>query len=179
MVALPVLVAEFFIRNNYRELTAGQTLIMFPTLDGPGHMPDPAWRPGNFPGTNLAQARQFVPEFQLPEGNREAQENHEEEAKRDANEKGEPKQIRETKHKRGGEILLILKYVTPEQISLRSSRNEMLVFRLSAEAFRRSEFKYDLMVEAKKAGKVEVKGYVIPFLAPIAGQEFSVKAATR
>jgi hypothetical protein len=55
----------------------------------------------------------------------------------------------------------------------------MLVFRLSAEAFRRSEFKYDLMVEAKKAGKVEAKGYVIPFLAPIAGQRFTVKAATR
>ncbi len=177
IVALPVVVGEFFIRNNYRELTAGQTLIMFPTLDGPGHIPDPEWRPGNFPATNLAQARQFIPEFQLPQGNREAQEEREEEAKPEANEKGEPKEKREEKI--GGEILLVVKNVTPEQISLRSSRNEMLVFRLSDEAFRRGEFKYDLMVAAKKAGKVEVKGYVIPFLAPIAGQEFSVKAAAR
>jgi hypothetical protein len=47
---------------------------------------------------------------------------------------------------------------------------------LSDESFRRGEFKYDLVVEARKAGKVEVKGYVIPFLAPIVGQEFSIKA---
>ncbi len=65
----------------------------------------------------------------------------------------------------------------PDQISLRSSKNEMLVFHLSDESFRRGEFKYDLLIEAKKAGKVQVKGYVIPFLAPIAGQEFNAKVA--
>ena len=53
----------------------------------------------------------------------------------------------------------------------------MLVFHLSDESFRRGEFKYDLLIEAKKAGKVQVKGYVIPFLAPIAGQEFNAKVA--
>ena len=47
---------------------------------------------------------------------------------------------------------------------------ETLVFRLRDEAFRRGEFRYDLLVEVKTAGKVEVKGYVIPFLAPIAGK---------
>jgi hypothetical protein len=166
MVALPVVVGEFLIRNNHRELAAGQTLIMFPTLDGPGDIPDSEWRPGNFPATNLAQARELVPEFQLPE------ENHEAEARQESGEQGELKQKRE---KQEGEILLVVKNVTPEQISLRSSTNEMLVFRLSEEGFRRGAFKYDLMVEARKSGKAEVKGYVIPFLAPIAGQEFSVK----
>lgn len=179
VVALPVVVGEFFIRNNNRELTAGQTLIMFPTLDGPEHIPDREWRSGNFPATNLTQARQFIPEFQLPQGNVEAQEKRENDAEREANQKEEPREKREAEEKKGGEILLVVKNVTPEQISLRSSRNEMLVFHLSDEAFRRGEFKYDLVVEAKKAGKVEVKGYVIPFLAPIDGQEFSVKAASR
>ena len=59
---------------------------------------------------------------------------------------------------------------------MRSSKNEMLVFHLGDEAFSRGEFKYDLLVEARKAGKIDVKGYVIPFLAPVAGQEFPVKA---
>jgi hypothetical protein len=177
VVALPVVVGEFSIGNNHRELTAGQTLIMFPTVEGLGDIPDPEWRPGNFPATNLAQARQFIPEFQLPQGNHEAQEKREEEAKREANEKGEPNEKREDEE--GGEILLIVKNVMPEQISLRSSSNGMLIFHLSHEAFRRGEFKYDLVVEARKAGKAEVKGYVIPFLAPIAGQEFNVKVAAR
>jgi hypothetical protein len=87
--------------------------------------------------------------------------------------------IFEKEKKQEGEILLVVQNLAPEQISLRSSRNEVLVFHLSDEAFRRGEFKYDLVVEAKKAGKVEVKGYVIPFLAPVAGQEFSVDAARR
>ena len=160
VVALPVVVGEFVIRNNHRELQAGQTLIMFPALEGPGDIPDSEWQPGNFPASNLAQARQLIPDFQLPKGKHEDREKHEVE-----------------ENKEGGEILLVIKNATPEQISLRSSKNEMLVFHLSDEAFRRGEFKYDLVVEAKQAGKVDVKGYVIPFLAPIAGQEFDVKAA--
>jgi len=177
MVALPVVVAEFSIRNNHRELTAGQTLIMFPALDGPGDIPDSEWLPGNFPATNLAQARQLIPDFQLPPGDRDTQEEPEKEAKPEAGGKAVPEQ--ESGDTKGGEILLVVKNLTPEQISLRGSKNQMLVFRLSNQAFRRGEFKYDLLVEAQKAGKAEVKGYVIPFLAPITGQEFSVKAAGR
>lgn len=172
MAALPVVVGEFVIKNNGRELQAGQTLITFPTLDGPGDIADSAWEIGNFPATNLQRARHLIPGFQLSRGNPETRE------EREANEQGESKEKRESEEKKKeGEILLVVKNVTPEQISLRSSRDEMLVFRLSDEAFRHGEFKYDLLVEAKKAGKVEIKGYVIPFLAPIAGQEFSVKAA--
>jgi hypothetical protein len=93
-------------------------------------------------------------------------------------EKGAPEEKRAIEEKKPeGEILLVVQNLTPEQISLRSSRNEVLVFHLSDEAFRRGEFKYDLVVEAKKAGKVEVRGYVIPFLAPVAGQAFSIKGA--
>ena len=172
VVAFPVAVGEFAIKNNGRELQAGQTLITFPTLDGPGDVPDPAWRIGNFPATNLQRAQQLIPGFQLSEGDHETGE------KSEADDKGESKEKREIKEqKHRGEILLVVQNITPEQISLRSSTNEMLVFHLSEEAFSRGEFKYDLLVEAKKAGKIEVKGYVIPFLAPITGQEFNIKAA--
>jgi hypothetical protein len=127
--------------------------------------------------TNLQRAQQLIPGFQPSQGDRGAREKLEanEDEKREP--KGEPKEKREIEEKKQeGEILLVVQNITPEQISLRSSRNEVLVFHLSDEAFRRGEFKYDLVVEAKKAGKVKIKGYVIPFLAPVAGQEFSIKA---
>jgi hypothetical protein len=168
-IALPVVVGNFFIKNNGRELQAGQNLIVFPTLDGPGDIPDPEWRSGNFPATNLEQARQLVPGFQLPRDKKEKREAGEKQKK------GKSKEERESEEKKGGEILLVVKNVTPDQISLRSSKNEMLVFHLGDEAFSRGEFKYDLVVETRKAGKIDVKGYAIPFLAPIAGQEFAVK----
>jgi hypothetical protein len=170
VVALPVTVGDFLIKNNGRELQEGQTLIVFPTLNGAGDVPDSQWRTESFPASNLEQARQLVPGFQLP---KEKREKHEAEKKR---EKGESKEKREAEEKKGGAILLVIKNVTPEQISLRSSKNGMLVFHLSDEAFSRGEFKYDLVVEAKKAGKIEVKGYVLPFLAPVAGQELAVRA---
>jgi hypothetical protein len=169
VVALSVAVGNFFIKNNGRELQEGQNLIVFPTLDGPGDVPDSQWRTVSFPPSNLEQARQLLPGFQLPKDKREKREAEKQ------REKGESKKMHEADEKKGGEILLVIKNVTPEQISLRSSKNGMLVFHLSDEAFSRGEFKYDLVVEAKKAGKVDVKGYVIPFLAPVAGQEFTEK----
>jgi hypothetical protein len=161
-IALPVVVGDFFVKNNGRELQAGQSLVVFPTLDGPGEIPDAEWRSGNFPASNLAEACQLIPGFQLPGKNREK---HEKE--------------RSKKHEdgdNGGEILLVVKNVTPDQISLRASKNQMLVFHLGNGAFRRGEFKYDLVVESKKDGKIDVKGYAIPFLAPITGQEFAAEA---
>jgi hypothetical protein len=170
VVAFPVVVGELTLKNNHRELAAGQTLIMFPTLDGPSDIPDRTWEVDGFTTAVLAQARRLIPEFQ-------PKENLDEEAQQDTAQNGELKN-KERQERKKGEIILVIKNDTPEQISLRSSTNEMLIFHLSNEAFRRGAFKYDLIVQAKQPGKVAVKGYVIPFLAPVAGQEFLVKAAT-
>jgi hypothetical protein len=169
VVALPVAVGEFIIRNGDRELQSGGTLMTFPSLDGPGDIPDIAWRPGNFPATNLEEARKLIPGFQLPREDREARE------KRDAQEKGESKEQREADEKKGGAILLVVKNMTPEQVSLRGAKNQMIVFHLNDESFSRGEFKYDLPVDAIKSGHFDIRGYVIPFLAPVRGQEFSSK----
>jgi hypothetical protein len=147
IVAFPVVVGEFTLKNNHRELQAGQSLIMFPTLDGPSDIPDPEWGAGRVDASAVAQARRLIPEFSSDEG-----------SNKDERDKGE--------------IILVIKNDTPEQISLRSSTHEMLIFHLNDEAFRRGAFKYDLLVQAKQPGKVAVKGYVIPLLAPVAGQEF-------
>ena len=172
VIALPVAVGKFVIKNNGRELQAGETLITFPTLEGPGYIPEPAWQIGGVPATSLQRAQQSIPGFQLSQGDHEASGELEDHEKEESKEKRELEEKKEE-----GEILLVIQNQTPKQISLRGSKNETLVFHLRDEAFRRGEFKYDLVVEAKKAGKIDVKGYVIPFLAPIAGQEFSIKAA--
>ena len=169
LVALPVVVGGFFIKNNGRELQAGQTLIVFPTLDGPSDIPDELWRAGNYPATNLDQAREMVPGYTMPRGDEDRDQDQDVHKKREA-------QTERTAREKSGEILLVIKNDTPEQISLRGSNNQALVFRLNDESFRRGEFKYDLVVEVRGSGPVRVKGYVIPFLEPVAGQEFDVKA---
>jgi len=171
VVALPVVVGNFFIKNNGREVQAGENEIVFPTLDGPGDLLDAAWQIGESPETNLRRARQLIPGFDLSRGNRETREKDEASEREESKEKGDLEQ----KYER--EILLVIKNVMADQISLRASTSGMLVFRLRDEGFSHGEFRYDLLVEAKKTGKIEVKGYVIPFLAPVAGQEFSVGAA--
>jgi hypothetical protein len=169
LVALPVVVGGFFIKNNGRELQAGQTLIAFPTLDGPSDIPDELWRAGNYPATNLGQAREMVPGYTMPGGDEDRDQDQDERKKREA-------QTERAAREKSGEILLVIKNDTPEQISLRGSKNKALVFRLNEESFRRGEFKYDLVVEVHRSGPVRLKGYVIPFLEPVAGQEFDVKA---
>jgi hypothetical protein len=169
VVALPVTVAEFSLKNRNRELQQRQVLVTFPTLEGPADVPDPAWQLGNFPATNLDEARKLIPGFQLPREDREAR------AKRKVQEKGESKDERQADEKKGGTILLVVKNLTPEQVSLRGAKNQMIVFHLTDESFSRGVFKYDLVVEALKSGHFDVRGYVFPFLAPVQGQEFSSK----
>jgi hypothetical protein len=169
LVALPVVVGGFFIKNNGRELQAGQTLIAFPTLDGPSDIPDELWRAGNYPATNLGQAREMVPGYTMPGGDEDRDQDQDERKKRET-------QTERAAREKSGEILLVIKNDAPEQISLRGSKNQALVFHLNDESFRRGEFKYDLVVEVHRSGPVRLKGYVIPFLEPVAGQEFDVKA---
>jgi len=158
MVALPVVVGELVLQDNRRVLQPGQSLIMLSSVDGPGEIPESQWRAGDFPTDNLVQARELIPGFQLPSSGR----------KRQAAAKREDKD-------QDGEILLVIKNVTPAQISLRGADNEVLIFHLKHEAFARGRFKYNLLVEAQQAGAADVRGYVIPFLAPVAGQEFAIR----
>jgi hypothetical protein len=172
VVALPVAVGEFSLKNGESELQAGQTLVTFPIVEGPSDIAEGAWQPGNFPATNLEEARKLVPGFQLP---REGQKPRE---KREAQPKQESQEKREADEKKGGAILLVVKNMTPEQVSMRGAKDQMIVFHLKDESFSRGEFKYDLIVEAIKSGHFDIRGYVIPFLAPVRGQVFSTNSST-
>lgn len=165
VAGLPVVVGELAINGNGRELKAGDKLVMSVSLDGPGDLQEGAWE-GDVVSTDaLGRARKLIPGFRLSEGRAE---------KRKADEEAE-----HSREKREAEILLILKNGNPQQISLRGSKNDMLVFHLGEAAFERGEFRYSLLVEVERAGKIDIKGYVVSFLAPVAGQEFVVQTPSQ
>jgi hypothetical protein len=171
VVALPVVVAEFHVKNGDRELQAGQTLVTFPTVEGPDGIPDAAWQPGNFPASNLEEARKHIPGFQL------RREYREQRGRREAQQDAESTENGETE-KKGGSILVVVKNLTPTQVSMRGAKNQTIVFHLNDESFSRGDFKYDLIVEAIKSGHFDIREYVIPFLAPVRGQEFSTNGSS-
>ncbi len=172
VVALPVIVGELLLDQG-RNLSQGQAQAFNVRLEGPGELPESEWRVGNFPAENLAQARKLVPGFALPRENREAQERREAEQKRESKEKGKPGPQGEDEG--SGQILLVIRNAAPERVALRGSKNGEFVFRLGKQSFARGDFSYDFVAEAKQTGNLAVKGYVIPFLAPVAGQEFALK----
>jgi len=172
-IAFPTVVAEFSIQPDRRSLHAGDQLLMYPTVEGPSDLPDPEWRTGNFPPSNLELARKLVPEFQ-PRGSAGAPEKHVAEERREkekAGEKGEPE------GSEAGEILLVVKNLTPDIATFRGSKDGIFVFHLNPAAFTMGDFKYKFVVEAKQTGNFAVQGWLIPFLAPVTGQEFPVTAA--
>jgi hypothetical protein len=160
LVALPVTVGKLTIKNNGRDLQPGQTLTVVATLEGPPDLPDEMWRRGNFPSTNLDKAKKLVPGFRVApvvEGDT-SREHHED--KEEA--------------KKGGEVLMVVRNETLEQIALSGADNQTFIFHLNDESFEMGEFKYSLIVTALKAGPVDVRGYVVPLLAPVLGQEFDI-----
>lgn len=176
VIAFPMVVAQFSLTPDRRDLKMGEKMLVYPTIEGPEELPDPLWVPGNFPASNLEEARKLMPEFQVPHPSREAREKKEEEEKLEA--KG--KQVGESaEHEEdmGGEILVVVKNLTPEQAIFHESKNGTFVFHLKASSFKMGEFKYKFVVEALKAGTFGVKGYAIPFLAPVTGQEFAADVA--
>ena len=172
VVAFPMVVAQLSLTPDRRDLKQGEKMLVYPTIEGPEELPDPLWLPGNFPASNLEEARKLIPEFQVPRANREAREKQEEEEKREAKGKhlGESAEHEEDM---GGEILVVVKNLTPQQAVFHESKNGTFAFQLKASSFKMGEFKYKFVVEALKSGNFGVKGYVIPFLAPVAGQEFA------
>jgi hypothetical protein len=171
-IAFPMVVGEFTIPPDRRDLPKGETLVMYPTVSGPEELPDVAWRPGNYPPWNLQEAQKVLPGFEMPRGGM----SHEE---REAKEKLEA-EGKEKDEDEGGQILLVIKNATPDAVTFRDSQNGGYVFHLRADSFSRGEFTYKFVVEANKAGTFHVNAYVIPFLAPVMGQAFALSpGATR
>jgi hypothetical protein len=170
-IAFPMVVGNLSFRPEARDLKTGDKQLMYSTLEGPEELPDPEWRPGNYPPSNLAQAQKLISGFQVPGAGRES---HKE---REAKEK-QGEQKGEAEEKESGEILLVVKNVTPEQVTFRESKDGIYIFHLNSASFKMGEFKYKFVVDANNAGKFALQGYAIPFLAPVTGQEFPLTTAS-
>ena len=183
-IAFPMAVAEFSLHPDRRNLPKGETLLMYATVEGAGDVPDPEWRPGNFPPSNLEQARKVLPGFQ-PGGSENARDKREAEERREKEKRAAMKSGENDKHaagdseeSEGGEILLVVKNLTPDVANFRDSKNGTYVFHLNAAAFAMGDFSYKFLVEAKQTGNFGVQGWLVPFLAPVKGQEFPMSATT-
>jgi hypothetical protein len=170
-IAFPTVVSKVGLRPDRRDLKQGEQFLMYLTVDGIEEIPEEEWRPGNFPPWSLEEARKLIPGYQLPRGkagDHEAKEKAEHEAKGGKEKEGEGEEDP------GGEILLVVKNTTPGEMSFRESKNGEYVFRLHAPSFKMGEYKYEFVVEAKNAGTFGVQKFMIPFLAPLKGQEFEM-----
>ena len=179
VVAFPVAVGRLSVRNNGREVQAGETVITFPMLEGASGVADPVWEVRDRSKSKMERARQLVPGFslngELCEGG-EAESNIEREAEEKDGEIEDDREVKDPKEKDDeGKILVVLKNRAPDATSLHGSTRGIVALCLGDEAFQRGDFKYDLRIDASKAGKIAVKGSVISFLAPVAGQELRVK----
>jgi hypothetical protein len=175
-IAFPMVVADFTLTPERRELPKGEKMLMYATLEGPGDLPDPLWLPGNYPASNLDQARKLIPGFQVPRETHEARERREAEEKREAKKKqgAEAGEKDKDEEDRGGEILVFVKNGSPDQVMLHEAKNGTFVLHLKARTFQMGEYRYKFVVEAIKSGNFTVEGYAIPFLAPVTGQEFAI-----
>ena len=68
--------------------------------------------------------------------------------------------------------------MTPEQVSLRGAKNQMIVFHLTDDSFSRGEFKYDLIVEAPRPVILMCGDMFFPFWHPCKAQEFPSKSGS-
>jgi hypothetical protein len=175
LMAFPMVVGRLSFRPDGRTLKTGDQQLMYSTLEGPEELPDAEWRPGNYPASNLAQAQKLVPGFQMPRAGRERNEEREAEEKRASKEK-QAGQKGDTEENEGGQILLVIKNPTAQQVTFRESKDGVYIFHLTADSFKMGEFKYKFVVEAKQAGNFDLQAYVVPFLAPVTGQQFPLAA---
>jgi hypothetical protein len=175
-IAFPMVVSQVGIHPDRRTLKSGEQLLISVTLDGSEELPEPQWRPGNFPPSNLDEARKLVPGYQLPRAKKEDHEAEErrEKAAKKGGQKSEPEAEEEDL---GGEILVVVKVSSPDGLTFRGSDNGTYVFRLHHGAFQMGEFKYMFVVVAPKDGSFAVQSTMIPMLAPMPGQEFADASA--
>jgi hypothetical protein len=176
-VAFPMVISVVGIQPDRRTLNAGEQLVIDVSIDGAEELPDSEWRPGNFPPSNLDEARKLVPGYQLP---RAKKEDHEAEERREkAAKNGVKKNEPEAEEDLGGEILLVVKATSADGLNFRGSNNGTYVFRLHHGGFSMGGFKYKFVVDAPKGGTFAVQETMIPMLAPMPGQEFVDASASK
>jgi hypothetical protein len=183
LLAFPVAAAQVDVVVDGRQLDTfqqqiqqGQNKLVFAGVIGVQSLPEDQWREGTFPASNLEWARRFVPGFQVP---------HESHAEREEREKMEKlerqaksaKPAGNAKEEKIGTIVYFVKNTTPDVVSWRGAKDGAFALPLNPESFSQGDFRYKFMAEAGKSGTFAMDAAVIPFVAPVQGQKFTVSAS--
>jgi len=178
VIAFPTVVAKFSMPPDRRDLPKGEKMLIYLTLEGPEDLPDAQWRAGNYPPSNLEEARKVIPGFEVPQAAAAAHEKREAKEKDKDSDKDKEKDKEAGEESGSGQILLFARNLTPAAATFQGANNGTFVFRLNADSFKRGEFKYKFVVEALTSGSFGLEGNAIPFLAPVTGQQFPIAPNT-
>ena len=184
LLAFSVVVAQMEIVSDgaalddfQHEVQKDQHKLVFAGVIGVQNLPEDEWTPGMFPKTNLEWARRFVPGFDVPHETHSQREERELMEKLERQEKGEKAPEKE-KEQKLGYIIFFLRNATPDVGSWRSSQAEAFALPLNPESFSQGDFRYKFVIDAKATGTYKMDAALIPFVAPVQGQKFTLPAGT-
>lgn len=182
LLVFPVVTALVDVVTDGRHLTdlqydvkQGESKLVFGGTVGVQNLPEENWRAGVFPPSNLEWARRLVPNFQIPRETHAQREEREMMEKLEQQAKGE-KPAGKQKEEKLGSIVYILKNATPDVVSWRGATNDAFVLPLNSESFSQGDYRYKFVAEVKKTGTFKIDVALIPFIAPIEAQKFTLPA---
>ncbi len=161
-----------------KQIKEGEKKLVFAGLIGAQTLPEDNWAEGIFPKSNLEWAQRFVPGFKPPRESHAAREERETMEKMALREKGVKEPPKE-KEQRMGSAVYFIKNMTPDLVSWRGSKDGIFVLPLNPESFSQGDFRYKLVVEAHKTGTYSIAAALIPFVAPVQGQKFTLPAESQ
>jgi len=171
---LPVAVSEISFSFHNQELKAGQPELVHTMLAGPEELSDEQWRAGTFaPGATLEAARQLVPGFELPRDFGRSADRRSADSREKNGEPGRAGHSAAGEQEGNGIVLLVLWNDKREGLSLRGATNQKYSFNLTPQSFERGEFRFQFVIDATQPGKFELRGTIVPFLAPVRGKWYS------
>ena len=184
LLAFPVVVVQMEIVSDgmtlddlERDVKKDDHKLIFAGVVGVQILPEDDWAAGMFPKTNLEWARRFVPGFELPHESHVQREEREMMERLERQQKGEKAPAKE-KEEKLGYIIFFLKNDTPDVGTWRGSQGEAFALPLNPESFSQGDYRYKFVIDAVKTGTSKMDAALIPFVAPVQGQKFTLPAST-
>ena len=185
LLVFPVVIAQIDIVADgqhldtfQKEMKEGEKKLVFAGVIAAQTLPESDWKEGIFPRSNLERARRFVPGFQPPRETH-AQREEREMMEKMAREQNGVKEPAKEKDEKLGSIVLFVKNVTPDLVTWRGAKDGAFALPLNPESFSQGDFRYKFVVEAGKTGTYSIAAALIPFVAPVQGQKFTLPAGAQ
>jgi hypothetical protein len=139
-------------------------------------LPEEDWRAGTFPSSNLEWAHRFVPGFQVPRESHAEREEREMMERMEQTQKGTKPESKQ-KEEKLGTVMYFVKNTTPDVVSWRGAKDGTFALPLNPESFSQGDYRYKFVAEASKTGTYAMEVALIPFVAPVHGQKFTLPSS--